>query len=390
MMRSTFRSLEAALLIAGLGMGLTHTAFAEDAEQDAEEKHSWTDDFTVGAFVDTYVAMRSDNNKARINPANGTLTGYPHEAFVEGSGFGLAFAGMDVAYSGEKFGATLSLRYGPGVVRFFGNQSDFGIANLTQAYATWKPTDKLTLDMGQFGTLYGAEVAESWRNQNYSRGALYYLMQPFWHTGLRANYSFNDLFALNAMIVNGVNTTFEGNKSPTVGVQAVVTPTDSLFFAVGYMGALNPRDGDELIGPSFDHFFDFVTTLTFGDFSVIGNFDFNLYDNGPRNENWWGLSVAPGYAITNWFGAAARVEYLSDSANALFGMTSKTGVLKSDASMVTLTGTLDFKPIPNSAAVVLRPEFRYELASDQYYLNRENDSTDKFWTVMLGAVVTSM
>lgn len=391
MMRSRFFSLEAALLIGTLGLSL-QTARAQEAEEEADKKTtSWTDDFTVGAFVDSYVALRSDNNSARINQGNGTLAGYPHEAYVEGSGFGLAFAGMDLNYSGEKFGATLSLRYGPGVVRFFGNKSDFGIANLTQAYATWKPTDKLTLDMGQFGTLYGAEVAESWRNQNYSRGALYYLMQPFWHTGLRANYAFNDFFQLNGMVVNGVNTTFEGNKSPTVGIQAAVTPTDSLFFAVGYMGALNPRNGDEVVGPSFDHFFDLVSTVSFGDFTVIGNFDFNLYDSGTKNENWWGVSVAPGYAFTNWLGAAARVEYLSDSANALFGTINKnTGALKDKGSMVTLTGTLDFKPIPNSGVVVLRPEFRWELTNGDYYLNRENNPTDKFWTIMMGAVVTSM
>lgn len=389
-MRSTFRTLKAALLAGGVGMGLSSgVAHAE------ERAASWTDNFTIGAFADSYVALRSDNNNFRTaalsdGGTNPIVGDYPHQGFVNASGFGLAFAGMDVAYSGDKFGATMSLRYGPGVVRFFGNQSDYGIANVTQAYLTWKPFDALTLDLGQFGTLYGAEVSESWRNMNYSRGGLYYLMQPFWHTGLRANYAINDKIVLNAMVVNGVNTLFENNKSPTIGGQIVVTPIDSLFLAAGYMGALNPNNDGEK-DSLFDNFFDVVATLTLGDFKVIGNFDYNMYKTGGADaQNWWGISVAPGYAFTNWFGAAARVEYLSDSANVLFGMTKKDGMAASDASMVTLTGTLDFKPIPNSSALVLRPEFRYDLASDQYFYSRDDKLDEKFWTVMLGAVVTSM
>jgi hypothetical protein len=398
MMRSTFCSLKAAALTSGLSLGLAGTALAQEAEEP-----SWTDGITIGAFVDAYGALRSDNNEARDPTGAATPFQYPHEAYVQADGFALAFAGADLAYAGDQFGATISLRFGPGVVRFFGDQGPFGISNVTQAYATWKPLDGLTLDLGQFGTIFGAEVAESWRNQNYTRGALYYAMQPFWHTGLRANYAINDMFGVNAMLVNGVNTSFENNKSPTVGVQALVTPIDELFIAAGYMGALNPRDGGELTGVTgiFDHFFDVVATVTLGDFNLVSNFDFNLYDGGADNENFWGLSVAPGYAFTNWLKAAARVEYLSDGANNVFGMQdSKAGYFDrlgggpgdpaSDASLVTLTGTVEFKPIPNSGAVVLRPEFRYEIASDYYFLDGDNDASKGFWTAVLGAVVTSM
>ena len=61
-----------------------------------------------------------------------------------------------------------------------------------------------------------------------------------------------------------------------------------------------------------------------------------------------------------------------------------------DISLQTLTATLDFKPIPNSGALVLRPEFRYEMASNQYFENGDKDLTDNFWEAILGVVVTSM
>lgn len=409
MSHAPIRKLTNALLLSSLGLGLTHVASAQDAEAPAPaapaEEASWTDDLKLGVFVDAYGALRSDNNDVRAAaPAGpgvplpqGSPTGYAHEAYVQASGFALAFAGSDIAYSGEQFGATLSLRFGPGVNRFYAaDQGPFGLDNVTQAYLTWKPVEGLTLDLGQFYTLFGAEVAESWRNVNYSRGGLYYAMQPFWHTGLKANYAINDKLAINAMLVNGVNSNFEGNKSPTFGLQAVVTPIPELFVAAGFMGGLHPRDGDDETSATknFENFFDVVATLTLGDFKLVNNFDLNLYrPKGAKDgENWWGVSVAPAYAVTNWFGVAGRIEYLSDSANAIFAMkTDDAGtVLAKDASLITATATLDFKPVPNSSALVLRPEFRYEVASDNYFADGDNKPTDAFWTAMLGAVVTSM
>jgi hypothetical protein len=411
-MRAMYRAFGAALIGSGL---VTSGVEAQDAPAPVAEGHaveveaaepSWTDDLTIGAYVDSYMALRSDNNNKPLAPIPGvgSPADYPHGAYVSADGFGLASAGADVAYSGEQFGATLSLRFGPAVNRFyFGNTSDLGINNITQAYATWKPLAGLTLDLGQFYTLYGAEVFESWRNMNYSRGGLHYLMQPFWHTGLRANYVITDMIAVNAMVVNGTNIAFENNKSPTIGVQGVITPMDELFVSFGYMGAINPNDDGEKIS-LFDNFFDLVATVTVGDFKVVNNFDFNLYKNAAgKSENWWGISVAPGYSFTNWFGAAARVEYLADSANALFGMsTTQAGwlthagdpsmgpSLAKDASLVTLTGTLDFKPVPNSSALVLRPEFRYERSSDLYFADNDNKGSENFWVLSVGAVVTSL
>ncbi|MDB4976706.1 MAG: hypothetical protein JWN48_5047 [Myxococcaceae bacterium] len=406
-------------------------ATAETPEPADEASPPWYEGLSVGAFVDAYGAIRSDNNgnhgasaanaQAATNAAPGVTNpgvvgAFGHDAYVEASGFALAFAGVDVAYSGEKFGATISLRFGPGVNRFYGaDQSAFGIQNITQGYVTYKPTEKLTLDLGQFYTIYGAEVAESWRNQNYSRGALYYAMQPFWHTGLKANYKFNDMFAVNAMVVNGVNTAFEGNKSPTLGIQVLANPVEQLALAVGYMTGLNPRTGDDETIPTknFQDFVDVVATVTLGDFKLVMNADVNSYrpKTWSARERWWGLSFAPSYAITEWFGIAARAEYLVDTANAALAMaggaaasfytpgstdaagamTAAMGGAPGDkVHLTTLTGTLNFMPVPGETWIILRPEFRYEIASKNDYTDHDAKLSKHFWSAHLGAVVTSM
>lgn len=366
---------------------------AAPAEAVEEETPPWYDNFSLGAFVDAYGAIRSDSNRSRVvEPPEGTalLGQYPHEAYVTGEGFALAFAGIDAEYSGDKFGATISLRFGPGVPRFyFGDTGPLGIDNITQAFATWRPIEMLSIDIGQFGTLYGAEVLESWRNLNYSRGALYYAMQPFWHTGVRAALQLHDMFAINAMVVNGVNNAFENNKSPSIGLQAVLTPGDAFFLAVGYLGALHPRSEGEL----FQNFFDVVATLTLGDLKVIGNVDLNMYEfSGAESETFWGVSIAPGYQFTDWLGAALRYEHLSDGANALFGMTDPaSGMAVGDSTALdTITATLDLKPVPGSSALIIRPEFRYELSSDDYFGDSDGELTDNYWQAVLGVVVTSM
>ena len=98
-------------------------------------------------------------------------------------------------------------------------------------------------------------------------------------------------------------------------------------------------------------------------------------------------SVAPAYAFTDYFGAALRAEYLSDSANFLFAQAATPG---DSTSLTTLTATLDFKAKSGPAALVIRPEFRYEIASDDYFAKADGTPTDGFWEAVLGVVVTSM
>src|SRR5690606_1388132 len=131
------------------------------------------------------------------------------------------------------------------------------------------PTEELTLDFGQFGTIFGAEVAESWQNLNYTRGALYYAMQPFWHTGLRVRYQASEMVGFNAMVVNGTNQAFvPDNNQPAVAGQLTLAPVDGLSLALGYLHQIDPMNSDFYPGggrAGFDNFFDFVAVYEVGD-----------------------------------------------------------------------------------------------------------------------------
>ncbi len=306
--------------------------------------------------------------------------------FVNENGFSLSFAGLDVSYDGGQLGATASLRFGPSVVLFHGNDPFFGIDNIVQAFVTWKPVDGLALDLGQFGTIYGAEVAESWMNLNYTRGGLYYAMQPFWHTGLRASYDISDAFTVKGMVVNGVNnisdaTTDEG--APSLGLQLAVTPSEAFGLAVGGLISTDPEDDDN----SFDRFVDVVATLSLGDFSAIANFDYNMDVLEGENTSYWGASLAMGYAFTDMFGLAVRGEYLSDPDSVLYADLATAAPFEDGASVVTLTGTIDVKPVPGSQNLILRWDNRYETSSEDIFFDNDGEPTDGWFASVIGMVV---
>jgi hypothetical protein len=309
-----------------------------------------------------------------------------HRAFDGDNGFTLAWLGMDVTYDGGPIGATASFRLGTANPRFFGGDTSPVFYPLTQAYLTWAPTDKLTLDLGQFYTIYGAEVAESWNNLNYTRGAVYYATQPFWHTGLRANYAFSDAFALNAMVVNGVNQSFVLNHAPALGLQALITPSDAVSLAVGYLHQTDPDSA--VLFPSgdrspFDNFLDVTGSVSIGSLTIVGDFDFNIMQ--PETEDgdtssFWGASLALGYAFSDMFGAAVRGEYVSDPDGLLWGT--------EDGNLMTGTLTFDLKPIGEN--LVIRWDNRIEHANNDIFFNRDREQTATWFNSVLGVVVKSM
>jgi hypothetical protein len=138
--------------------------------------------------------------------------------YADSQGFGLTFAGGDVAYRTDKWGITLNLRWGQQVDRL----TEF--APLSRGFVTWIPHEKLTLDMGYFGAFVGIETADEWENATFSRGFIYFEMQPFRHLGLRALLQPNDDVDITIIVARGsiFGTAFPNDVSveaPAVGAQ---------------------------------------------------------------------------------------------------------------------------------------------------------------------------
>ncbi len=284
------------------------------------------------------------------------------------SGFGINWLGADLGYDGGEWGLTGSLRFGDAVATY----GTGTLGPITNAYATWRPTEGLSLDLGTFGTIYGAEVAESWNNLNYTRGELYFNYQPFWHTGLRAEYATGEL-VFRGLLVNAPNTSNLGTDALNAGVQ-VGYDNGSFGLVAGVLQSLAPettantttRDNTAFI----DTFVDVVLTVSAGDFSLVGNFDFNA-GSEDGIASFWGGSLAAGYAFTPQFGMAVRGEYLASEDGALFGT--------DEDSLITGTLTIDVKPVEGVDNFIVRWDNRVEQASEEVYANADADEAKDTW-----------
>ena len=149
--------------------------------------------------------------------------------------------------------------------------------------------------------------------------------------------------------------------------------------------------------------FDLVASLTVDRFSLVLNADLDVnadktntglgYTQHVQDPMFWGVSLAAGYQATDMFGLALRGEYLSDSDNQLYKVTrTESGVTyphTQETNLITVTGTLDFKPVKGAANLIIRWDNRIETSNEDIFFNRSENPTNVWFGTVLGLVVTT-
>ncbi len=370
----------------------------ESAPAPTDDAAGESQGLDFSAFVDGSLVLQTARMGTGVPPhrayAGALVTG---AGTTSANGFSLNWVGLNVGYDAGAIGATISLRAGTAmpVYNASSGHSLYGIDNITQGYLTYRPTHKLELDFGQFGTIYGAEVAESWMNLNYTRGGLYFAMQPFWHTGLRASYAASDSITVKGLLVNGVNSISEAEPDgggavdpvfyPTIGAQVAYASDKLDIFGGGLYGTETDAD-------SFNVFLDLVAVLKLDPLTVILNADYNVdQHDGVDSTSFYGVSLAAGYTLSPMLGLAGRIEHLVDADNTLYGVLDPNAIvqptlLAESISATTLTATVDVKPLENDN-FVLRWDNRYEIGSHDIYADTKGAPTDSWFATVIGLVV---
>lgn len=352
------------------------TAEVPAAEEAAPEEA--TGGASLMVFADAWMGIQSAKSGYEPPAGAGTTGGdvYALKSAdgVASSGFGLSWFGADVGYDGGAWAINSSLRFGDGV-HIYGTGT---LGPITQAFLTWRPADGLSISAGTFGTIYGAEVAESWNNLNYTRGEVYMNLQPFWHTGLKAEYSIPN-FVFRALVVNDPNTSSLGSGAVNLGAQ-VGYESDIFSLYAGALQTLAPVTSANA-GSGFGTFFDVVALLSVGDFSLIGNFDLNT---GEEVTDFWGVSLAAGYAFHPQFGMALRGEILGTS-EGYWGFDPDAG--KDKESILTGTLTFDVKPVKDVDNFSIRLDTRVERTNEVAYTDFDGEEYVNAWySAVLGIV----
>lgn len=415
------------------------------AENYSEGGDSWYDSIDFSAFADGYFGVNYNFPKPQYG--RNVL-----RAFDTTNGFALSWVGVNASYAPDPVGATISLRFGPtahqigtgcvGAATFDGKKlgedkslcdSGVGIENVKQAFASWKPggaDGMFQIDFGKFDTPFGAEVAESHLNMNYTRGMLY-LSQPVFHTGLRASFTVSDALDFKVLAVNGWNNSVDNNVGKSFGAQVNFhlknnDEADLLGVSVGYLGG--PEHGDTLnvscadrtafdakaatgcsattLSPvdvaianrasgvldkassntdGWRHLIDLVVTSNpIERLRLVLNADFGVDRsrsetnlNNFQSKKWYGVMAGGRVAVVEQFGVAVRGEYFRDT----HGFINPYPQYPQD--LVGGTLTLDYLP---SDYLMIRLDNRVDWSSREIFNKGVRDTTGTQITSTLGVV----
>jgi hypothetical protein len=349
---------------------------AEYAGEEGDEEHPFLDGLSWQVMASAFYMMNGYVGDGVRSGVYNNL-GYPYTNHM---GFGLNFVGGMVSYTGEKWGVTADLRWG------LGAQLLTPIAPVKQGYVSYLPTEKISIDFGFFDTIFGAEVADEWENANYSRGALYFLRQPFNHMGARMGTELSDKVGFTFMLTNGGvlgGTPVDlVNQVPAVAWQFSFAPGDVVGLYIGgnhAPGALalvdptDPTSGLDSVqndNKNWESFFDVVLSVNVDWFTLLFNGDYQVNPHvnpgtGDVTAFAFGHSVALIFDASDKFSIGLRGENISGNDN-------QRNLLDSFGGLSTATVTLRYKPVEY---LVMSLEGRGEWATRNTYFSR-NGPTD--------------
>lgn len=335
-------------------------AMDDMAAEEPAEGESWKDGidwmvmasafYRVGGYIGDGVLAGPYNNVV-----------YPYTNY---NGFGLNFVGGDFQYTGEKFALRIDLRFGEGAA-LLTPISAAGFGGLKQGYVSWMPSDKVSIDVGFFDTIFGGEVVDEWNNANYTRGALYFNRQPFNHMGLRSAFSLSDQVGMTLMVTNGGvlgGTPVDGNETPTLGWQFSISDKEENvgFFFGGQHGAANPNDNK-----NWEQFFDWVLSASAGVATIVLNGDYQLtptaVSGGTSSAFAYGHSLQLTLDATDKIAFGIRGEHLSGN--------EQQRLTSGQPYLATATLTLRYKPV-QYLVITLEGRGEWTSAADRIYYSR--------------------
>lgn len=257
-----------------------------------------------------------------------------------------------------------------------------GTKHVLQAYASYVAPigSGLIVDFGKFYTPVGAEVVETKDNYNYSRGWLF-AFGPYYHTGLRAKYAFNDKVALTGFLVNGWDNLFENNvgnnAGKTVGFQLGLTPNKKFALTQTYLaGPEAPLANVPAVSKqdNWRHIADTVATVYVTDkFTLLGNFVAGSDgDNLGKRGKWTGGAAYFKYAFNGKAAFSPRFEVFND----------RDGLRTGTAQTVKdITLTQEVKLMNN---LITRFEYRRDFSNQKFFTNSAGSTRDNQNTFTIG------
>jgi len=313
--------------------------------------------FTLSGSADTY--FRANLNTTNDIGNGGTVA--PPTSFANLPGFAVGMFNLVGKYETSKTGFVADLVFGPrGKDAVFNSEGSLNIVN--QAYAYYKPTEKLTLTLGKFNTFVGYEVISPVLNYHYSTSYMF-SYGPFSHAGLKINYDLGKGFGAMLGVFNPTDYT---DFNP-----------DGTFYAGGQLSYAFEKGAIYLNSLMYDDFMQLDLTTTF---SVSDKLNLGLNATN-ASDNFYGTALYANYSTSESLSFGIRSEYFKDN-----GLR----ILDTEEPLSTGNDVLDLTVSANITLGNLRiiPEYRMDMFSTDLVIPdlTKADRTDKLSSLLLAAV----
>jgi len=334
----------------------------------AQEKEETAPKFSISGSVDAYFRTNFNGlNKSEdiVGGDEVSLTpSAPASSFANDPGFAIGMANVILGYEDDKVGFVADLVFGPrGEDAVFLSAPSTNIVN--QLYAYYKVNDALKFTLGNWNTFLGYEVISPVANFNYSTSYMF-SYGPFSHTGLKADFSFDDNWS---------------------GMLAIMNPTDYTEFnpigkysfggQLGYSNEsgsayLNLIYGEQSLSDDALFQIDLTTGWDLTDSFYLG---FNGTYQDTDGMGFYGAALYPQLALSESFGLGLRAEYFKELEDG--GPVYGADVRSLD---FTLTGNYTV------GSLIIKPELRLDSISEEVFLDQDLQSTDNLSSFVLAAI----
>ncbi len=271
--------------------------------------------------------------------------------------------------------------------------------DILEAFMTYALSNTLSVKVGKYATLLGAEVIESKDNWNFSRSYLFGFAIPFDHTGIRLTYTPSDMWEFNIGVNNGWDNLSENNSSKTLEFNAVlnlphnVSWSNAIVFGdehreLGEAGAeaeiarlartsfspISISPSDLMIGATAadvkhdDQRIVYDSIITYQphkQWTLMANFDYGSEQGtgkGGSDSEWVGVAGYTHYDATDRLGLTVRSEIFDDMDGA------RTGI---EQTLFETTLTAGYKLTP---AMETRLEYRYDASNHDDFFGQGEDN----------------
>lgn len=314
--------------------------------------------FKISGDIATSVFMESGKGANSQYASTGAISSHSGE---NSGDFSLDQVELNLEKTVGNTGVVLGLGFG----RMFdhinyligeGTRSPRSSLNITNAYIHHKVADTgLTFKVGKFASGIGYESYRYMDNMNYTRAYSFNSMNPWFLTGIAADYSINEMISVGAVVANGdINLDTDENESKHWGVNAMIKPLEGLFVKLNYLAGkqgdiaavalpgplapLNPALGYAGLGYSDTARINATVGYTFGSMWDVAfhysNLTVESINVTPATEvEVTSMALYAGVKMETW-GAGLRYEMINDDDNVIFAGTAN----DNSANVITATG----------------------------------------------------